>query len=181
MVIRLLNHVENPAGRNLLGCAYHGRAEDVRQLLEERSGSVYDVQEYGHCPLQLALAGGYNTFQTVQLLLHAGADPNQEYDTGGIDCTPLAAAFRYFISGHPAQVEVSRLFRLNGFIDSGGYTMLHKIAMGILHVDLTKALQDVQAAASSLNKKKQGWDDSVEHSSIERGSSGRGASTPGWG
>lgn len=121
-----------------------GDVDEVRRLLEARCPSFYDlIGDYGRSPL--AFAVNERHAEIVKLLLQAGADQYQETQNGGgINTSPIGIAFRYTLTGSPADEAVARLFDLDPFIEECDFKPLHLAIMGTLHLDLSRALQQPQ-------------------------------------
>ena len=61
----------------LHGCAQNGTLEMLRLILEGGVANVHQVNGNGETPLSLAVQARHDTLERVQMLLHAGAKPDQ--------------------------------------------------------------------------------------------------------
>lgn len=134
--IRMFNRLETGTpgtATNIFGCIERGNVEGVRQLLQDKRASVYDVRgSTDETPLLAAL---YRVnIPLIRLLLQAGADPFAEADR---DPKVLYEAIQIHLSGRPGSHE---LIELIPAFESIQLSPLHLIVSGVLHANLGEAL-----------------------------------------
>jgi ankyrin repeat protein len=136
-VIQTINRREVAYKQHLLSYSTRGDIPAVKNLLETRATSLHDVENSrGICAVMCA------TMQrrpaVVELLLKAGADPFQEDWSGR---SAARVAFEHYLGGSANGRAIAALFPLTTFAETAGFSDLHRIVVGTLHIDITHALK----------------------------------------
>ncbi|RSL45995.1 hypothetical protein CEP53_010521 [Fusarium sp. AF-6] len=120
-----------------------GNLTGVRRILQNNRAALLDVDRSGRTVLLAALRGRYpweKVLQTINLLLQAGADPDQEDDYGNTMRIEVARR----IVKWPDKYRSAQLQDICSMSKSAGIlelTFLHKIIVGQCHVDLATTLE----------------------------------------
>jgi uncharacterized protein len=123
-------------GESLFGCVQRSDIEGARRILSARGSAVYDVNHpHGHTALRKAITR--ECYGMVKLLMDAGADPFHE-DYRGV--TAMEIAITHYHEGHENVNWLGDILPISMVMDESGYTTLHRIVLGMLHVDLATAL-----------------------------------------
>lgn len=123
----------------------YGTVETIAHMVREEKGCVYDVYDVydfdGRSSLRLAL--GTNNPQAIEimrLLLHNGADPDQEDDYGlsfRIDAAERTM-LRYYKPDYCYALEAMLPFSYSEVLD---LSYIHKVVLGIIPTSLSQVLQ----------------------------------------
>ena len=124
--------------KSIIGFARRGDFQGVESMLREGRGSVYDI-DADHKRSSLHYAIERNSIPLVQLLFQAGADLfQQDYNS----YTPIQLAVQRFENGRPWGIALSEILPVREVIgDEDMYTVLHRIILGLLPLDLEKELK----------------------------------------
>ncbi|KAK3321840.1 ankyrin repeat-containing domain protein [Apodospora peruviana] len=123
--------------KTIFSCASRGDVHGLKQILRERPGCVYDVRgDNNKTALWYAVATFKNKAATVRLLLQAGADPWHEDDKLH---SPIQRAMESF-EDQDGQLDDCFPFR-ELMQDEDKYTILHRIILGQLPLDLASELK----------------------------------------
>jgi ankyrin repeat protein len=127
--------------QNILFQARSGNLTGVRRILQTNRAALLDVGRDGRTILLAALRGKCpweKRLETIQLLLQAGADPDQEDDYGS---SMRLEVVRHIMRYPGRHSQLQELFPMSQSADMLELTFLHKIIVGQCHVDLATTLQ----------------------------------------
>lgn len=120
--------------QSILFAASRGDTASVKQMLQTRQGSVYDIDDFSATsPLQFALSNGsLVSVELVQLLLHAGADLFQVDERGMTACHNLILVL-YVNQVLPltTRAQLETILPMDRILSFLGLTTLHKVVLGI--------------------------------------------------
>ena len=121
--------------------ARNGNSDGIKVVLMKRLGSVRDVNtEGGSTALHGAIANG--RIDTIKLLLSEGADPYDQDDLGqpAIQDAVLCILGR---TGTPQlRHELETILPWSKYVDSSGFSQIHKVVLGICPLDLHDTLEN---------------------------------------
>ncbi|KAH8896383.1 ankyrin, partial [Thozetella sp. PMI_491] len=104
---------------------YEGDAENVKRVINNRLGSIYDIAEGFHITA-LGLAVNMLNLDVVQVLLQAGADPYQSHGSGN---PPIGVAFTQFITGREGAERLKEFFSFSNFLEEDDYSNLQRFLL----------------------------------------------------
>lgn len=136
LILRVLNRLSASTLRaGIFGYVIRNDTDNVKQIFRTRQASVFDIDNGGRSLLATALQMRH--FDLVELLMYEGADPFQADDVGE---TPTDTAIRvmYLSSPTPESVRtrLETVLPMDLALDSCGLTELHKVAIGVLPLNL---------------------------------------------
>ena len=133
-----------PDGAECVNFALNGNIEGLKYLFSKGLASPQDVSPTrGYTLLRWALYG--KQYATCEFLIHAGADPDYKPISAN-DNSPRIKACHFLLEGGlpDTGVEVLRLITRGGhyddFIDEAGFTLIHRIVLGLSFKGLEEEL-----------------------------------------
>lgn len=152
---RRIKNVADPD--NILWAASVGDVETVRRILQDNRSALLDLDfKNGESAVHRALmlnTSWATKAELVQMLLHAGADPDLP-DDRGITIRCVLAIFQLTIRKDEQfqqfQHSIGNLLPCQAGIESLELTFLHEIVLGLCNADLAQVLQSKDPRITSL-------------------------------
>ncbi|KAK0617642.1 ankyrin repeat-containing domain protein [Immersiella caudata] len=152
LILRVTGHLPREAihPQTLFYLTLHGDAEGVKKVLSKGGeGLNCTVGRYRLTPLMMAVSYGHAAI--TKLLLQAGADPHCGSEGERVSRMATRAITTSLIPNNVGSAsnrnEALTYLPFDDYIEECEFTPLHKIVMGLLHVDLADALRKPQHLA----------------------------------
>ncbi|KAF2095168.1 ankyrin [Rhizodiscina lignyota] len=135
-----------PESAEVLRYACHGRFTSMVSLFQKGLASPQDKSIMnGTSPLTFAIR--YDQIEICQLLLVSGADPYDEEET----TRPIDEVWEKILSGRDTENKFRNLLTYDEeYIESKGFSLIHKVVLDILCMDLESLLN---ASAEDIDRK----------------------------